>query len=73
MVLSLEDPGSRMSRIGKSEIGHGEILTVNESLKRVQNVTLDDARRVAKRVLGQPMTLTVLGPFAKRDLAEAMA
>ena len=28
-----------MSRIGKSEIGHGEILTVNESLKRVQNVT----------------------------------
>jgi predicted Zn-dependent peptidase len=73
MVLSLEDPGSRMSRIGKSEIGHGEILTVNDSLKRVQHVTLDDARRVAKRVLGQPMTLTVLGPFAKRDLAEAMA
>ncbi len=28
MVLSLEDPGSRMSRIGKSEIAHGEILTV---------------------------------------------
>ena len=46
---------------------------MNESLKRVQNVTLDDARRVAKRVLAQPMTLTVLGPFAKRDLAEAMA
>ena len=60
-------------RIGKSEIGHGEILTVNQSLKRVQDVTLDDARRVAKRVLAQPMTLTVLGPFAKRDLAEAMA
>ena len=26
-VLSLEDPGGRMSRLGKSEIGHGEILT----------------------------------------------
>ena len=73
MVLSLEDPGSRMSRIGKSEIGHGEILTVNQSLKRVEDVTLDDARRVAKRVLSQPMTLTVLGPFAKRDLAGVMA
>jgi len=29
-------------------------------------------QRVAKRVLSQPMTLTVLGPFAKRDLAEVM-
>jgi predicted Zn-dependent peptidase len=67
MVLSLEDPGSRMSRIGKSEIAHGEILTVTEALRRVEAVTLDDARRVAHRVLSQPMTLTVVGPFAKRD------
>jgi predicted Zn-dependent peptidase len=73
MVLSLEDPGSRMSRIGKSEIAHGEILTVNQSLKRVEDVTLEDARRVAKRVLSQPMTLTVLGPFGQRDLAGVMA
>ena len=40
---------------------------MSQSLKRVQDVTLDDARRVAKRVLSQPMTLTVLGPFAQRD------
>jgi predicted Zn-dependent peptidase len=72
MVLSLEDPGSRMSRIGKAEIGHGEILTVSEALKRVEGVTLDDARRVAKRVLSQPMTLTVLGPLGKRDLDGVM-
>jgi predicted Zn-dependent peptidase len=73
MVLSLEDPGGRMSRVGKSEIAHGEILTVNEALRRVQAVTLDDARRVAERVLSQPMTLTVLGPFAKRDFDGALA
>ena len=73
MVLSLEDPGGRMSRIGKSEIAHGEILTVNEALRRVDAVTLDDARRVAKRILSQPMTLTVLGPFAKREFEGALA
>jgi predicted Zn-dependent peptidase len=73
MVLSLEDPGGRMSRIGKSEISHGEILTVNEALRRVEAVTLEEARRVADRVLSQPMTLTVLGPFAKRDLDGALA
>jgi predicted Zn-dependent peptidase len=63
-VLSLEDPGGRMSRLGKSEIAHGEILTVDESLRRMSAVTLEDARRVADRVLSQPMTLTVLGPFS---------
>ncbi|HEX6400235.1 MAG TPA: pitrilysin family protein, partial [Actinomycetota bacterium] len=73
MVLSLEDPGSRMSRIGKSEIAHGEILSVSEALRRVGSVTLDEARRVAERVLSQPMTLTVLGPFAKKDLEGVLA
>jgi len=72
-VLSLEDPGGRMSRLGKSEIAHGEILTVNESLRRIQEVSLDDARRVAERVLSQPMTLTVLGPFSAKALLEASA
>jgi predicted Zn-dependent peptidase len=72
-VLALEDPGGRMSRLGKSEIGHGEILSVDQSLKRIDRVSLDDARRVAHRVLSQPMTLTVLGPFGKTAFREVMA
>ncbi len=71
-VLSLEDPGGRMSRLGKSEISHGEILTVDETLRRVDDVTLEDARRVAAQVLSQPMTLTVLGPVAP-SLEKALA
>ncbi|HXF37871.1 MAG TPA: pitrilysin family protein [Actinomycetota bacterium] len=69
LVLSLEDPASRMSRLGKSEISHGEILTVSQILKRIESVTLDDARRAAKRVLSQPLTLTVIGPFGPRAFA----
>jgi predicted Zn-dependent peptidase len=45
---------------------------VDQSLRRIDAVTLEDARRVAKRVLSQPMTLTVLGPFAARDLKDAI-
>jgi predicted Zn-dependent peptidase len=71
-VLSLEDPGGRMSRLGKSEIAHGEILTVGESLRRLDAVTLDDARRVAERVLSQPMTLTVLGPLGPKAFEGAL-
>jgi predicted Zn-dependent peptidase len=72
-VLSLEDPGGRMSRLGKSEIAHGEILTVDEVLRRIDAVTRDDADRVAQRVLSQPMTLTVLGPVAAKAVRGAVA
>jgi predicted Zn-dependent peptidase len=68
LVLSLEDPGGRMSRLGKSEISHGETLTVNQLLGRIAAVTPEDVRRAAERVLSQPMTTTVLGPFDRRAL-----
>jgi len=68
LVLSLEDPAGRMSRLGKSEIGHGETLTVSQLLSRIQAVTPEDARRAAERVLSQPMTTTVLGPFSRKDV-----
>ena len=73
MVLSLEDPGGRMSRLGRSEIAHGEILSVDQALRRIDHVTLDDAHRVAERVLSRPMTLTVLGPFAGSAFRDVMA
>ncbi|MDP9297783.1 MAG: insulinase family protein [Actinomycetota bacterium] len=73
MVLSLEDPGGRMSRLGKSEIAQGEILSVDQTLRRVDLVSLADARSVAHRVLSRPMTFTVLGPFATKAFKEAMA
>ena len=38
---------------------HGEILSVDQALRRIEQVTLDDVHRVAERVLSQPMTLTV--------------
>jgi predicted Zn-dependent peptidase len=68
LVLSLDDPSGRMSRIGKSEISHGEILTVNEMLRRIDAVSFDDARSVAKRVLTQPMSLAAIGPFGRGGL-----
>lgn len=73
LVLALEDPGGRMSRLGKSEIAQGEILTVDQILRRVEGVTLEDARSIAHVVLSRPMTLTVLGPFGQGALRKALA
>jgi len=62
-VLSQEDTSSRMNRIGKSEIAHGEILTVDQVIERVDAVTVEDAQEVAADVLARPRSLAVIGPF----------
>jgi predicted Zn-dependent peptidase len=77
LVLSMEDTSGRMSRLGRSEIGHGEILTVDQLLERIDGVTLEDCGRVARRVLRAPRALAVVGPFGEDafggsdDVAEA--
>jgi predicted Zn-dependent peptidase len=73
LALSAEDPGGRMSRLGKSEIAQGEILTVDQTLRRLNRVKLEHARTTAERILSRPMTLTVLGPFGTKAFEEAMA
>jgi predicted Zn-dependent peptidase len=74
LVLGLEDTGSRMSRIGKSELVYGELLGVDEVLERIAAVTLDEVRAVAADVLSASPTLAVVGPFDEdRDFSAAVA
>ena len=74
LVLGLEDTGSRMSRIGKSELVYGDLLGVNEILGRIEAVGLADVREVAAEILASPPTLAVIGPFdADRDFSAAVA
>ncbi|KWW99721.1 insulinase family protein [Carbonactinospora thermoautotrophica] len=74
MVLGLEDTGSRMSRLAKSELVYGELLSVDEILTRIAAVTLDDVRAVARDVLSAKPTLAVIGPFEEgRDFSAAVA
>ena len=62
-VLGLEDTGSRMSRLAKSELLYGDLMTVDELLGRVDAVTPDDVNAVAADLLAQPLSLAVVGPF----------
>ena len=63
LVLSQEDSGSRMSRIGKSEIVYGEIMGFDEILKAVARVTPEDIRVIANEFLIKTPTLGVVGPY----------
>jgi predicted Zn-dependent peptidase len=62
-VLGLEDTGSRMSRLAKSELLYGELMSVDELLARVDAVSRDEVAAVAAGLLAQPMSLAVVGPF----------
>jgi predicted Zn-dependent peptidase len=62
-VLGLEDTGSRMSRLGKSELVYGELMTIDEVLAAIDTVTLDDVQEVAAELFDQPMSLAVIGPY----------
>ncbi len=73
LVLGLEDTGSQMSRIGKAELVHGEVLPVEELLARTAAVTPDDVRELAQDVLRRPLSLGIIGPFPDRDFAEVLA
>jgi predicted Zn-dependent peptidase len=63
IVLGLEDPSSRMSRLAKSELVYDGLEPVEDILASVDAVTHDDVRQVAAEVLGQPKALAVVGPF----------
>ncbi|TKJ32927.1 pitrilysin family protein [Blastococcus sp. CCUG 61487] len=68
MVLGLEDTGSRMSRLGKSELSYGEYLPVREVLDRLDAVDEDEVSAVAAEVFGRPTCLAVVGPYRESDL-----
>lgn len=68
MVLGLEDTGSRMSRLGKSELSYGEYLPVREVLARLDAVDEQQVREVAAELFGRPTCLAVVGPYRESDL-----
>jgi predicted Zn-dependent peptidase len=68
-LLSLEDSGARMSRIGASELLHGRVPSVDELLQNIETVTLDDVSSVAAKIADGTRSISVVGPFAEDDFA----
>ncbi|MCT9093289.1 insulinase family protein [Streptomyces sp. ASQP_92] len=66
-VLGLEDTGALMNRIGKSELCWGDQMSVDDMLARMAEVTPDDVREVARDVLGQRPSLSVIGPLKDKQ------
>ncbi|MFI0470108.1 MULTISPECIES: M16 family metallopeptidase [Saccharopolyspora] len=73
LVLGLEDSASRMSRIGKIELNYGRHFTVEETLERIDAVTVDDVAELAAELLRRPLTTAVVGPYdSPEDLPDGV-
>ena len=70
LVLSQEDSGSRMSRIGKNEIVYGQIMGFDDILKAISRVNSTDVREIANEYLTKSPTLALVGPFKSESKFE---
>ena len=68
LVLGLEDTGSRMSRLGKSELSYGKYEPVRDVLARLDAVDEQQVRAVATELFAQETCLAVVGPYRESDL-----
>ncbi|ADT99977.1 M16 family metallopeptidase [Mycolicibacterium gilvum] len=73
LVLGLEDSGSRMNRIGRSELNFGEHRTIADTLSKIDEVTIDEVNAVARQLLTRPFGAAVLGSVrSKRSLPKPL-
>ena len=63
MLLSGEDSGARMSRIGASMLLHGEVRSIDDVLAKIEAVGREDVLAVADQLVQAPRTLSAVGPF----------
>lgn len=68
LVLGMESTRMRMTRLGRNEVGDGEILSADEIMERFDSVTMDDLMRVSADVLSREKVLAVIGPFTRERL-----
>lgn len=69
LVLGLEDSGSRMHRLGRSELNYAKQRSIPETLAVIDAVTLDEVNAIARQLLSRPYGAAVLGPHrGKRSL-----
>ncbi len=73
IVLGLEDSSSRMSRIGRSELNYGKHRSIEDTLRKIDAVTVDEVNAVASRLLTKRYGAAVIGPYAsKRSLPQQL-
>jgi predicted Zn-dependent peptidase len=74
LALSLEEPNSRMVRLGRDELAGMPHLSVDERLEKLEAINLDDVQSVAADLYGaETRMIGAVGPFDDSDLEQYLA
>jgi predicted Zn-dependent peptidase len=65
LMLSLENTGSRMSHLARQEIYFGRQYSLDETLAAIEAVGEGDVQRLAGRIFGGGLALSVLGNLGR--------
>lgn len=66
MLLAMETPRHRMSRMARNELYFGRLISPDEVIADMERVTLEDVKRLANALFDtRCMTMTVVGPVRK--------
>ena len=73
LLMSLESTGGRCEQIARQLQVFGRVIPTEETVARINAVTLDDVRRAAARLFRATPTLAVLGPAGSVPSVGAIA
>jgi predicted Zn-dependent peptidase len=73
LALALEDPISRMVRLGRDELSGMPHLSVDERLAKLEAVTLDDVQGIASELYTGQRMIGAVGPYDEGDLDRYLA
>ncbi len=72
LVLSLESSNSHMSRLARQEMYFGRYHSMDDIIKNVEKVTLDQVQQLAQQLFTREnISLTILGPLSKAEVPDA--
>jgi len=73
LVLSLESSNSHMSRLARQEMYFGKYHSMDDIIKCVEKVTLDQVQQLAQQLFTREnLSLTILGPLSKDEVPDAV-
>ena len=73
-LLSLESSDSRMTRLAKSEVYLNRLLSVDEVIHQIEDVTVEQVQELSNEFFRpELLCLTLLGPMTQRQLDRDLA
>lgn len=62
LMLGLESTSARMTRLGRGELNLGHVLSADETIERIDRVTIEAVQKLAAELSTQTNVLSVVGP-----------